>query len=47
MINLKTAQSIRTGVPQAKLDFFNSPQQEIETFLRTINRRTFRQRMAF
>ena len=40
MINLKTAESIQTGVPQAKLDFFNSPQEEIETFLRTINRRT-------
>jgi SAM-dependent methyltransferase len=40
MINLKTAESIRTGVPQAKLDFSNSPQEEIEAFLRTINRRT-------
>jgi hypothetical protein len=40
MINLKIAESIRTGIPQAKLDFCNSPQEEIETFLRTINRRT-------
>ena len=40
MINLKAAESIRTGVPQAELDFSNSPQEEIETFLRTINRRT-------
>lgn len=36
-INLKTAESIRTGVPQAKLDFSNSPQEELETFLRRIN----------
>jgi SAM-dependent methyltransferase len=40
MINLRTVESIRTGVPQAKLDFSNSPQEEIEAFLRTINRRT-------
>jgi precorrin-6B methylase 2 len=33
----KTAESIRSGVPQAKLDFSNSPPQELETFLRTIN----------
>ena len=33
----KTAESIRSGVPQAKLDFFNSPQEELETFLRNIN----------
>jgi cyclopropane fatty-acyl-phospholipid synthase-like methyltransferase len=36
-VNLKTAESIRTGVPQAKLDFSNSPQEELETFLRRIN----------
>lgn len=35
--NLKTAESIRTGVPQAKLDFSNSPQEELEAFLRRIN----------
>jgi 2-hydroxy-4-(methylsulfanyl)butanoate S-methyltransferase len=34
---LKTAESIRSGVPQAKLDFSNSPQEELETFLRNIN----------
>ena len=34
---LRTAESIRTGVPQAKLDFSNSPQDEIEAFLRRIN----------
>ncbi len=33
----KTAESIRSGVPQAKLDFSNSPQEELETFLRNIN----------
>jgi hypothetical protein len=35
--NLKIAESIRTGVPQAKLDFSNSPQDELETYLRRIN----------
>ncbi len=35
--SLKTAESIRTGVPQAKLDFSNSPQDELEKFLRGIN----------
>jgi hypothetical protein len=30
---LKTAESIRSGVPQAKVDFSNSPQQELEVFL--------------
>jgi len=35
--NLKIAESIRTGVPQAKLDFSKSPQDELETFLRRIN----------
>lgn len=34
---LKTAESIRSGAPQAKLDFSNSLPQELETFLRTIN----------
>jgi cyclopropane fatty-acyl-phospholipid synthase-like methyltransferase len=37
---LKTAESIRTGMPQAKLDFSNSPQEEVETFLRNINANT-------
>jgi 2-polyprenyl-3-methyl-5-hydroxy-6-metoxy-1,4-benzoquinol methylase len=37
MINLKTAESIRTAVPQAQLDFSNSPQAELEAFLRRIN----------
>lgn len=36
----KTAESIRTGVPQVKLDFSNSSQEELETFLRRINVRT-------
>ncbi len=36
----KTAESIRTGVPQSKLDFSNSPPEEVEAFLRRINRRT-------
>lgn len=38
--NLKTAESIRAGAPQAKLDFSNSPQEELEAFLRRINVRT-------
>lgn len=38
--NLKTAESIRTGRPQAKLNFSNSPQEELEAFLRRINVRT-------
>jgi 2-hydroxy-4-(methylsulfanyl)butanoate S-methyltransferase len=33
----RTAESIRSGVPQAKVDFFNSPQQELEAFIRRIN----------
>jgi SAM-dependent methyltransferase len=33
----KTAESSRSGVPQAKVDFSNSPQQELEAFLRRIN----------
>ncbi|HEY7560277.1 MAG TPA: methyltransferase dimerization domain-containing protein [Candidatus Binatia bacterium] len=35
-----TAESIRSGVPQAKVDFSNSPQQDLEAFLRRINRNT-------
>jgi 2-hydroxy-4-(methylsulfanyl)butanoate S-methyltransferase len=38
--SLKTAESIRSGVPQAKLDFSNSPQEELEAFLRNINMNT-------
>jgi len=38
--SLKTAESIRSGAPQAKLDFSNSPQEEIERFLRNINTNT-------
>jgi cyclopropane fatty-acyl-phospholipid synthase-like methyltransferase len=38
--NLETAKSIRTGVPQAKLDFSNAPQTKLETFLRNINANT-------
>jgi hypothetical protein len=34
--NLKIAESIRSGVPQAKLDFSNSPQDELEAYLRRI-----------
>jgi methylase of polypeptide subunit release factors len=37
---LKTAESIRTGVPQAKIDFSISPQAELEAFLRRINTST-------
>ena len=38
MANLpKTAESIRTGIPQAKVDFSNSSQHELEAFLRRIN----------
>jgi 2-polyprenyl-3-methyl-5-hydroxy-6-metoxy-1,4-benzoquinol methylase len=33
----KTAESIRIGKPQAKVDFSNSSQQELEAFLRRIN----------
>jgi hypothetical protein len=35
--NLKIAESIRTGVTQAKIDFSNSPQEELEAYLRRIN----------
>jgi SAM-dependent methyltransferase len=38
--NFKTADSIRSGVPQAKLDFSNSPPEELERFLRNINAST-------
>ena len=34
---LKSAESIRTGVPQTKRDFSKSPQAELEAFLRRIN----------
>jgi 2-polyprenyl-3-methyl-5-hydroxy-6-metoxy-1,4-benzoquinol methylase len=40
--NLKTAESIRTGVAQAKVDFSNSSPAELETFLRRINLITVR-----
>ena len=36
----KTAESIRRGAPQAKLDFSNSSPAELETFLRNINSST-------
>jgi cyclopropane fatty-acyl-phospholipid synthase-like methyltransferase len=36
----KIAESIRSGVPQAKMDFSNSPPQELEKFLRNINANT-------
>jgi hypothetical protein len=35
--SLKTAESIRTGTPQAKIDFCDAPQSELEKFLRNIN----------
>jgi hypothetical protein len=35
--SLKTAKSIRMGIPQAKIDFSDSPQPELEKFLRNIN----------
>ena len=38
--NFKTADSIRTGVPQAKLDFSSAPSEELERFLRNINANT-------
>ena len=34
---LKTAASLRTGVPQAFRDFSHSPQEEVETFLRRLH----------
>jgi 16S rRNA G1207 methylase RsmC len=33
-------ESIRRSVPQAKVDFSNAPQQDLEAFLRRINRNT-------
>ena len=33
---LKTAESIRTGIPQAKLDFSNASEDELESFLRSL-----------
>jgi 2-polyprenyl-3-methyl-5-hydroxy-6-metoxy-1,4-benzoquinol methylase len=33
----KTAESLRSGVPQAKVDFSSSSEQEVEAFLRRIN----------
>jgi 2-polyprenyl-3-methyl-5-hydroxy-6-metoxy-1,4-benzoquinol methylase len=33
----RTAESIRSGFPQAKVDFSKSPQHELEAFLRRIN----------
>jgi SAM-dependent methyltransferase len=38
--NFNTADSIRSGVPKAKLDFSNSSPEELETFLRNINAST-------
>ena len=37
---LNTAESIRTGLPRAKIDFSNSPPAELEAFLRRINTTT-------
>lgn len=37
---LKTAESLRTGVPQDKVDFSNSPLDELEAFLRRVNLNT-------
>ncbi len=39
-MKLMTAESIRTGVPQAKIDFSHSPQEEVEAFLRGISTQT-------
>src|SRR5262245_5918587 len=33
---LKTAESIRTGVPQAKIDFSNSSTEQLDAFMRQI-----------
>jgi cyclopropane fatty-acyl-phospholipid synthase-like methyltransferase len=35
--SLKTAESIRNGMPQAKIDFSDTPEPELEKFLRNIN----------
>jgi hypothetical protein len=37
---LKTAESIRSGASQAKMDFSNFPQEEVGAFLRSINANT-------
>ena len=37
---LRTAESIRMGVPQTPIDFSQSPPEEVEAFLRRINMRT-------
>jgi hypothetical protein len=39
-MRLKTADSLRTGIPQAKIDFSNSSAEELEVFLRRINANT-------
>jgi SAM-dependent methyltransferase len=36
-LRLKTAASLRTGVPQAKMDFAKSSPEQLESFLRRIN----------
>jgi hypothetical protein len=36
---LKTAESLRTGIPQAHLDFSQAPQEVLETFLRGMHAR--------
>ena len=36
---LKTAESIRTGIPQAKLDFSEDSEEQLESFLRSIQSR--------
>lgn len=38
--HLKTAESIRTGIPQVHVDFSHSPPEAVEKFLRNINART-------
>ena len=35
--SLKTAESIRTGMPQAKIEFSDSPPSELEKFFRNLN----------
>jgi hypothetical protein len=37
---LQTAESLRTGIPQALIDFSDSPREEVEALLRRINVRT-------
>jgi len=36
----KTAESVRSGVPKAKVDFSNAPPEELEKFLRNVNANT-------